>query len=215
MTVKGCKFRMPYGAFCRFVMLIFLNHPYYNTYFSSYLLLLLSLLNSRTLTFTVGNVFFFFLRYVVNKTPHTSETFQKILLLRIKTVFSDSVSAFQVFFVFSPFSRAFAGLPTAPTTNGATATFIFHIFFSSWPNPTICQSSELPCVKFCVIRYNKINYLEFIVFSINDNHVRPSCSYKNFCLYSKISLKAFYKSHSQQLILVGLICIPFAPQISK
>ena len=32
-----------------------------------------------------------------------------------------------------------------------------------------------------------LNYLTFMVLFINDNHIRPFCSYKMVCLYSKIA----------------------------
>ena len=130
---------------------------------------MLAALNSCTLTST--NRYDLFLTYGVNKTSHTSRTFQRILLVYISTVFCNAVIFVLVPMVFNLFCRALAGVPRAPITNGTTDTFIFHTFFSS-------------------LARSKVNYLGFMVFFINENHVRPSCSYKMVYLYSKI-LKDF------------------------
>ena len=72
------------------------------------------------------------LRYVINKAPHTSITFRRILLVCIKTVFCNSVTFVSIPpMVFNLFSSSLAGVPRAPTTNRTTITFIFHTFFSS------------------------------------------------------------------------------------
>ena len=90
---------------------------------------LLLLLNSRSLISTNGYVLF--LRYGVNKTHHISRTFRRTLLACIKTVFCNLVIFVFLLMVFNLLSRALAGVPRAPTTNGTTATFMFHTFFSS------------------------------------------------------------------------------------
>ena len=86
-------------------------------------------MKSRTLISING--FVSFLRYDVNKTPPTSRTFQKILLVCVKRVFCNSVIFVSILMAFNLFSRASACVPRAPVTNGTTFTFIFHIFFSS------------------------------------------------------------------------------------
>ena len=73
----------------------------------------------------------YFLRYSISKTPHTSITFRRILLVCIKTIFYNSVILVSIPMVFNLFSSSLAGVPRAPTTNGTTITFIFHTFFSS------------------------------------------------------------------------------------
>ena len=77
-----------------------------------------------------ANGFVLFLRYGVNKTPHTSRTFLRILLVSIKTVFCSSVIFVSIPMVVNLFSRALAGVPRAPTTKDTTVTFIFYILFS-------------------------------------------------------------------------------------
>ena len=77
-----------------------------------------------------ANGFVLFLRYGVNKTPHTSRTFLRILLVSIKTVFCSSVISVSIPMVVNLFSRALAGVPRAPTTKDTTVTFIFYILFS-------------------------------------------------------------------------------------
>ena len=77
-----------------------------------------------------ANGFVLFLRYGVNKTPHTSRTFLRILLVSIKTVFCSSVIFASIPMVVNLFSRALAGVPRAPTTKDTTVTFIFYILFS-------------------------------------------------------------------------------------
>ena len=73
----------------------------------------------------------YFLRYGVNKTPHTSVTFLRILMVCIKTVFCNSVIFVSIPMAFNLFSSGVAVVPRAPTTNGTMVTFIFHTFFSS------------------------------------------------------------------------------------
>ena len=92
------------------------------------LLLSLLLLNSRMLISTNGYVLF--LRYGVNKAPHISRTFPRILLACIKTVFCNSVIFVSIRIIFSLFSEALARVPRIRTTNEAIVTFIFHTFFS-------------------------------------------------------------------------------------
>ena len=78
---------------------------------------------------TNGHVLF--LRCGIKKTPHTSRTFWRILLVCIETVFCSSVIFVSVPMIFNLLSRALADAPRTPTTNGTTVSFIFHTFFSS------------------------------------------------------------------------------------
>ena len=90
---------------------------------SELLLLLWSLLlNDCMLFFTNGYVSL--LMYGINKNPHTSRTFQRILLIWIKTVFCNSVIFESVPMVFNLFSRALASVPRAATINGTTHFYI-------------------------------------------------------------------------------------------
>ena len=107
------------------------NHLVEICYLLLFFFFLLLLLNGRILISTNG--YFSFLRYGVNKTPHTSRTFRRILLVCIKTVVCNSVIFVSIPVVFSLFSRALSGVPRAPTPNGNTFTFIFHTFFSCLP----------------------------------------------------------------------------------
>ena len=76
------------------------------------IIIVIIVLNSRSLIST--NRYVLFLRYGVNKTPHFSRTFRRILLVCIKTVFYNSVIFVSIPMVFSLFSRALAGVPRAP-----------------------------------------------------------------------------------------------------
>ena len=107
------------------------NFVYLREQIKLLLLLLLLLLNVRTLISTNGYVSC--LRYGVNKTPYIPRIVQRILLVCIKTVFCNSVTFVLIPMAFNLFSRASAGIPRAPTTNGTTVTFMFHPFFSSTP----------------------------------------------------------------------------------
>ena len=89
----------------------------------------LLLLNGCTLIFNDSHGYIPFLRCGVSKTPHSSNTFQRILLVCIKTVFCNSVIFVSIPIVSNLLSKALAGVPRTPTTNGTT--FIFHTFFSS------------------------------------------------------------------------------------
>ena len=97
----------------------------YGKQFWYQLLLLLSLSLIST------NRYVSFLRYGVNKTPYSSGTLRRILLVCFKIAFYNSVIFFSIPMVFNLFSRALTGVPRAPTTNGTTVIFIFHTFFSS------------------------------------------------------------------------------------
>ena len=117
-----------------------------------------------------------FLRYGVNKTPHTSITFRRILLVCIKTVFCNSVIFVPIPMVFNLFSRALRGVPRAPTANGTTVTFIFHTFFSPLgrSKQVFLGLLNFLIVYSSVIGYSKVNYLAFMAFFIIENQVRPS-----------------------------------------
>ena len=78
------------------------------------------------------------------------------------------------------FSRVLVGVPTAPITIGTTFTFIFHIFFSSSERPRY-QSFQLPHYK---VQQSQLFGIHF--FLINNDQVRPPCSYDMVCLYCKI-----------------------------
>ena len=92
-----------------------------STPFHLLLLLLLLLLNGRCLISTNGYISFY--RYAVNKTPHTSTTFQRILLVCIKKAFCNSLIFVSIPMVFNLFSRALVGAPRAPTIDGTFCHF--------------------------------------------------------------------------------------------
>ena len=51
------------------------------------------------------------MRYGINKTPHTSRAFRRILLVCIKTAFHNSVIFVSIPMVFNIFARALAKVP--------------------------------------------------------------------------------------------------------
>ena len=75
----------------------------------------IKIIESCTLISTNGYVLY--LRYSVNKTPHTSRTFRRFLLVCIKTVFCNSEIFVSISVVFNLFSMDLAGVPRALTTN--------------------------------------------------------------------------------------------------
>ena len=104
----------------------------------------LLLLNGRILISTKGYVSF--LSYGVNKTPHSSRTFRRILLVCVKTVVCNSVIFVSIPVALNLFSRTLPGVTRAPTPNWNTFIFIFHTFFSSLPRSKYLSifSTSLP-----------------------------------------------------------------------
>ena len=126
---------LPDTFFCLSITYILYSHCSYKS--SVIFLLSLWSISSSTSSFWIVQRWFlptnmlYFLRYGVNKTPHTSITFLRILMVCIKTVFCNSVIFVSIPMAFNLFSSGVVGVPRAPTTNGTTVTFIFLTFFSS------------------------------------------------------------------------------------
>ena len=100
--------------------------------------LLLLLLNGRILISTNG--YFSFLRYGVNKTPHTSGTFRRILLVCIKTVVCNSIIFVSIPVVFSLFSRVY---PELQLLTEILSLSYFTLSLVACPDPNISKSSQL------------------------------------------------------------------------
>ena len=76
-------------------------------------------------------------------------------------------------------------VPRAPTINRITVTSIFYTIASSLARFRYVSIFSNYHRLMCHTVW-QINYLAFMVFFISENHIRPSCSYKMVCLYSKI-----------------------------
>ena len=166
-----------------------------------------------------ANGYVSFLRYDVNKTPHTSGTFLRILLVCLKTVFFNSVICLSMPLVFNLFSRGLARFRGASVTDGTTVTFKFYTFQG------FLHLLNFLFIYSFIILYSQINYLAFMVFSISDKYFRTSCSHKKVCLIIKsVSHYLFLMTTSgscsyhiglfvseifQRILFSIQICLPF------